>query len=231
MCHHFMKIIGAMILVAVLAGACQTAPATRATQTSMPEPATALPTPRPDTQTPAPAPATPTMIPELPTVNPATPTRQVFIFDTPTATRMLFTPTSTPVPPDAVWSFQTKGAIWGIPTVSDGQVFIGSDDGNLYAVDARTGKLTWQFATQGIVRSRPAIDNNQVYVASDDGYLYAIDAQKGTQTWRTDIGNALARDVREKLGLSPSPSGFDYKQCSPVVAEGKVFVGSFDGNI
>ncbi len=55
---------------------------------------------------------------------------------------------------------------------------------------------------QGIVRSQPAVAGGLVYVASDDGKLYTVDAQNGRLAWSTDIGNALPREKREKLGTS-----------------------------
>jgi outer membrane protein assembly factor BamB len=140
-------------------------------------------------------------------------------------------PVSTTVPtPEAVWTFQTGAAIWGTPAISDGTVYFGSDDGNLYAVDAQNGSLRWKFLTQGIVRSRPAIVGELVYFASDDGYLYAVEAQSGTQAWRTDFGNSLPRDGR-KLGTSPDPTTFDYLQSSPVVVDGQIYIGSLDRNV
>jgi len=140
-------------------------------------------------------------------------------------------PTKVPTPPEAVWTYMTGAAIWGTPAISDGIVYFGSNDDNLYAVDAQTGSLKWKFLTQGIVRSRPAIVGELVYFASDDGNLYAVEAQSGTQAWRTDIGNYLMRDKREKLGTSTDPLGFDYFQSSPEVVGGKVYIGSLDGNV
>ena len=141
------------------------------------------------------------------------------------------TPPLTQAFPEPLWTFQTADAIWGTPSVGNRTVYIGSDDGNLYAVAAQTGNLMWKFASQGIIRSQPAIDGGLVYIASDDGCLYAVNAQDGTQAWRTDIGNALARDVRESLGTNTSPTGWDYKQSSPIVAEGRVYVGSLNGKV
>ncbi len=148
----------------------------------------------------------------------------------PSPVPVTLTPTA-PASPEPLWTFQTEGAIWGSPAVDNGTVYVGSDDGNLYAVEAKTGRSIWKFVSQGIVRSQPAISSGLVYIASDDGFLYAIHAQDGTQAWRTDIGNALARDIRERLGTSTSPTGWDYMQSSPMVAEGRVYVGSLNGKV
>jgi outer membrane protein assembly factor BamB len=139
-------------------------------------------------------------------------------------------PTTAPTPPEAVWTYKTGAAVWGTPAINGGTVYFGSDDGNLYAVDAQNGDLKWKFLSQGIVRSRPAIFGALVYFASDDGHLYAVEAQTGMQAWRTDIGNYMPRDGR-KLGTSDDPAGFDYLQSSPLVVDGQVFVGSLDGNV
>ncbi len=145
-------------------------------------------------------------------------------------------PTITPIPsqipsPETIWIYETGGAIWGTSNITKGTAYFGSDDGNLYAVDARTGNLTWRYSSQGIVRSQPAIANGLLYFASDDGYLYAIEVQSGTQVWRTDIGNFLPREKREILGTSTVPTGFDYFQSSPIVADGQIYIGSLDGNV
>ncbi len=135
------------------------------------------------------------------------------------------------ITPEALWTFKTGGAIWGTPTVGNSTVYFGSDDGTVYALDAQKGTPRWKFATQGIVRSKPALAGNSIYFASDDGYLYALDARSGAQVWRTDIGNFVARDVREKLGTSTDPKGYDDFQSSPLVVDGKIYIGSFDGNL
>jgi len=144
-------------------------------------------------------------------------------------------PASSPIPatvpaPEPAWTCQTEGAIWSTPSLTAGVVYFGSDDGNLYALDAQTGRLKWKFLTQGMGRSRPAVAGDLIYFTSDDGYMYALAARTGVQTWQTDISNFMPADKR-KIGGSSDPTGFDYKQSSPVVSDGKVYIGSLDGNI
>ncbi len=136
-----------------------------------------------------------------------------------------------PAPPPVLWSLQTNGAIWGTPSIEGQTVYIGSDDGNLYAVDAGTGAERWRFPTAGLVRSRPALSNGIVYFTSDDGFLYAVDSGSGKRVWRTDIGNLSEPEKRENPGNVPDPTIFDFLQSSPIALEGKVYVGSADGNV
>jgi outer membrane protein assembly factor BamB len=60
------------------------------------------------------------------------------------------------------------------PALSDTAVYVGSDDGRLYAIDIATGQELWNFPTGDRITSSPAYANGTVYVGSYDGKLYAI---------------------------------------------------------
>jgi outer membrane protein assembly factor BamB len=60
--------------------------------------------------------------------------------------------------------------------VANGVVYVGSDDGNLYALDAGTGAKLWSYAAGG-VDSSPTVVNGVVYVGSDDHKIYAFSLQ------------------------------------------------------
>ena len=74
------------------------------------------------------------------------------------------------------------------PAVYHGRVYFGSSDGNLYAVDEKTGMLQWKFETGGLIHASPTIANNLVYIGSWDSYLYALDADTGAEKWRFKTG-------------------------------------------
>src|SRR6476659_4637036 len=71
------------------------------------------------------------------------------------------------------WSFPTGGRIVSSPASYEGLVIFGSDDGNLYAVEAASGRQRWVVRTRGPVASSPAIAGGRVYAASYDGRMYA----------------------------------------------------------
>lgn len=68
-------------------------------------------------------------------------------------------------------------------TVADGKVYIGNDDGKLYAFDENTGALAWQVTTGGIVRSAPVVSDGVIYFGSGDSKLYAIREDNQQPVW------------------------------------------------
>jgi outer membrane protein assembly factor BamB len=51
---------------------------------------------------------------------------------------------------------------------------VGSQDNNVYALNASTGVPLWSYTTGGPVESSPAVANGVVYVGSDDNNIYAF---------------------------------------------------------
>ena len=43
------------------------------------------------------------------------------------------------------WRFFTEGPVRLAPAVSDGKVYVGSDDGWVYCLDADDGRLVWKY--------------------------------------------------------------------------------------
>jgi outer membrane protein assembly factor BamB len=133
------------------------------------------------------------------------------------------------------WTFLTGDRIVSSPVVDGGVVYVGSDDGNVYAVDAATGRQRWQRRTGGPVASTPAIANGRLYVASYDGKVYALDARTGEPLWKFATGGERRFEARGLHGFQPNQQTyadpFDVFLSSPVVADGTVVVGSGDGNV
>ncbi|GAC1347784.1 MAG: hypothetical protein NVSMB27_13960 [Ktedonobacteraceae bacterium] len=110
------------------------------------------------------------------------------------------------------WVYATGGAIFSSPAVVGGVVYTGSNDGNLYALDATSGAKKWAYQTEGgYVDSSPAVVGGLVYVGSDDGNVYALDAASGAKKWAYQTG--------------------DHIFSSPAVVGGVVYVGSYNHNV
>src|ERR1700744_6197894 len=82
------------------------------------------------------------------------------------------------------WAFHTGGEVVSSPAVFDGVVYVGSNDGKLYAIDQQTGTQKWSFAAKSRIPSSPAVSGGLVYFPSYDGNFYAVDAATGQQRWK-----------------------------------------------
>lgn len=109
------------------------------------------------------------------------------------------------------WMFGTTAGVESSPALVDGVVYVGSNDGSLYAVDAETGSQSWSFATPGGRPSSPAVVDGLVFFGSSNHRVYAVDASTGIAAWDYLTGD----DVRS----------------SPAVVGGILYVGSDDGNV
>jgi alcohol dehydrogenase (cytochrome c) len=57
---------------------------------------------------------------------------------------------------EKVWDFRLPSPSWsGVLSTAGGLVFSGSNEGNFYALDAKSGAPLWQFQVGGMVRSNP----------------------------------------------------------------------------
>ncbi|HEY3661943.1 MAG TPA: PQQ-binding-like beta-propeller repeat protein [Chthoniobacterales bacterium] len=133
------------------------------------------------------------------------------------------------------WKFPTGDAVVSSPVWSDGAIYFGGDDGNIYAVDAATGRQIWKHATGGPAPSTPAVSDGAVYTLSYDGQLYALDARTGATRWKFSTGGERRFEAKNLHGMLPKnqtiADPFDLFLSSPVVAQGAVYFGSGDGNL
>lgn len=133
------------------------------------------------------------------------------------------------------WRFHAKGAFFSSPTVSNGAIYIGSDDGSVYAIRSSNGSIIWKHQTQGRVRSTPAIGDGRVYVSSLDGNIYALDANDGRELWHFATGGERRYVAPGIHGIVPKsemmPDPFDTFLSSPTLSRGIIYVGSGDHSV
>jgi outer membrane protein assembly factor BamB len=98
------------------------------------------------------------------------------------------------------------------PVISEGVLYIGNLDGNMYALNVADGSLKWVFKAGEGITSTAWVEKGTVYFGSKDDQVYAIDAATGVKVkWKFKTGG----DV-----LS-----------SPRIVDGVLFIGSNDGNL
>jgi len=117
---------------------------------------------------------------------------------------------------DQPWTYTTSGPVRSTPTVADdGTIYVGSDDGHLYAINP-DGSRKWKSVDIGPVKSSPAIGlNGVVYVGTNNNWVYGF------------AKNAADPSSHAEQYSFPAFGAF---QSSPVIgAGGKVYIGSEDG--
>ncbi len=126
------------------------------------------------------------------------------------------------------WRYRTNGAIVGSPLVTvSGLAVVGSRDGNVYALDAGSGRLVWSYQTGGPVSASPvrsealvtvAVPDRPktghrdiVYCASEDGTVYALGERDGALLWKVATGAPIL--------------------ASPAVSDNLILVGNAAGHV
>jgi outer membrane protein assembly factor BamB len=110
------------------------------------------------------------------------------------------------------WQYAVQADVDGSGVIgSDGTLFIGADDGRIYAIRS-DGSLRWSFVAQRDIRSSLGIaPDGTVYATSFDGNLYSL-AASGEVNWVLPTGGVI--------------------HSSPVVdIDGLVFFGSQDDHL
>jgi outer membrane protein assembly factor BamB len=106
------------------------------------------------------------------------------------------------------WSFtRSHSNLDFSPIVVGGVMYVGFDDGWLYALNATSGTIKWSALPSGQGKeflAPPTVVNDIVYISTKDGMLYALNAVSGATRWSVKIVPFLV---------------------SPLVVNGLVYVG------
>jgi outer membrane protein assembly factor BamB len=157
------------------------------------------------------------------------------------------------ITPNLLWSYPTSnrpGASENSPAISNGILYVGSVDGNLYALDATSGTKLWNYSTGNTIDSSPAVYNGIVYVGALG--FYALNATNGEKIWNSSsdyimssptivngvvyfAGSHTVYALNAENGMmlwnnSVSSSNWQIVS-SPAVANGIVYIGSDDHNL
>ena len=116
------------------------------------------------------------------------------------------------------WSYTTGKDVSASPSIVNGVVYIGSWNGDEYALNASTGALLWKtflgldsFGShpRGIASSA-TLSGNTVYVGGGNSSWYALNASTGAIRWSVVVGST-------SLGY--------FNWASPLLADGFAYVG------
>jgi PQQ-dependent dehydrogenase (methanol/ethanol family) len=125
----------------------------------------------------------------------------------------------------AQWAVQMPGdsLVEGVPIVVDGIMYATGQPGQVFALDARTGRTIWTYQRrQKVVNPYEsnrycrgvAILGNRLFFGTLDAALVALDARTGAQLWETQVANTM-----EGYSITGAP----------LIVNGKVITGVAGG--
>jgi len=120
------------------------------------------------------------------------------------STQFFFEPANQPT----AWRAYLAASSKATPAIADGVVYVGANDGQLRAFDARTGKELWAVDTGAEILAEPLVAGGKVYTANGLGLVSAY-TTTGKQVWSFTAGDAV--------------------YSSPVTTDGKVIFGCNNG--
>jgi outer membrane protein assembly factor BamB len=127
------------------------------------------------------------------------------------------------------WSFFTGGPVRLAPSIWEGKVYVGSDDGCVYCLDAADGSLAWKYEAAPDsrwipgnerlisvcpVRTGVLVADGVAYLGAglfplEGVYLCALDARSGAEVWKRQpdpeafIGRFTSQRSSRRFALSP----------------------------
>ncbi len=122
---------------------------------------------------------------------------------------------------DVRWTFDIAAhegeasAVTSTPTVANGMVFVTAWNGKVYGLRARDGKVRWEYDTQaagfGVQSSATLTPEGRLLVGDSRGTVHCLVAKTGELLWTASVADT-----------DPAAA---HIWASPVVANGRVFVG------
>jgi polyvinyl alcohol dehydrogenase (cytochrome) len=126
------------------------------------------------------------------------------------------------------WAFgfpdDTQAA--GQPVIVGGRVFVGSNGGTVYSLDASTGCVYWSYDAGGIVRSAISIARSPkssrwiAYFGDYHAFAHAVDAKTGQLLWKVKI------DDHPAARISGSPTYYKGRLYVPMASGEELAGGS-----
>jgi polyvinyl alcohol dehydrogenase (cytochrome) len=128
------------------------------------------------------------------------------------------------------WAFGyiNTSALRAEPAVFAHRVFVAGEDGEVYALDVKTGCTYWSYKTKGVVGTAPSIgpyktlagaSGYAVYVGDRNANVYALDAQTGALLWTRRV------DDHRVAGITGAPALYDGHLFVPTQGVGEESIG------
>jgi polyvinyl alcohol dehydrogenase (cytochrome) len=101
------------------------------------------------------------------------------------------------------FGFPDTTSAWAQPAVHDGRLFVGSQNGTVYSLDAKSGCVIWTYTAQGAVRASISIGEGAAFFSDQKGFAYSLDEASGALLWMQKV------DAHPLVRLTGSPALYD----------------------
>ena len=83
------------------------------------------------------------------------------------------------------WTYDAGEPIESSAAIADGVAYVGSQAGDLHAVNIADGSLKWKYkaSPDGIGESSPAVAGGRVFIGDLSGVVHAVDVATGKAVW------------------------------------------------
>jgi YD repeat-containing protein len=156
-----------------------------------------------------------------------------------------------------VWTLGGRVLLEFPPVMAEGKLFLLKNNGAVYAIDKRNGKVLWKRKVGNLAAASPAYGNGRIFVPLLErgknlpGALYALDAKTGKVLWRrlmpsrtesspvfdndrVYFGSESGRVYSVRAGDGAVRWTYDAKgavKCALALADGKLYFGDYSGHV
>lgn len=130
------------------------------------------------------------------------------------------------------WAFGYPNGLsaFGQPSVVAGRVFVGTDIGYIYSLDAKTGCVYWSYQTKGAVRNAISVGPVKgrgatkygVFFGDAHANVYGLDAQDGHELWMTKVDDHFVARI------TAAPTFYDGRLFVPVSSSEEFTAATLD---
>jgi eukaryotic-like serine/threonine-protein kinase len=110
-----------------------------------------------------------------------------------------------------LWTYESGESIESSAAIENGVVYVGSQKGELVALDLNSGAVKWKYTAKEIGESSPCVAGGIVYIGDLSGVIHAVNASDGKGLWTYKTDSEI--------------------KSSPVVVDDKVLIGSYDEHL
>ncbi len=111
----------------------------------------------------------------------------------------------------SVWQTKTDVTTRCSPSLKNGIIIFGNDDGEVITVDLEDGEIINRNTVGGIFTGAPTIDDSIAYMSNNNGIIYALDLMSTEIIWQ--------HDTRARIRMSPA------------VDDKNVIIGNLSGSL